>query len=104
MGRGDMSAMHDCVEEIGDSINELRRSMGEMRQLSGGDVGLKMNDIQTWVSAALTNVDTCMDGFDGRQGNVRDVVRGKIVNVAQLTSNALVLVNKLAATIHTTNP
>lgn len=41
-----------------------------------------------------------MDDF----GNARDVVLGKIVNVAQLTSYALHLVKKLAHTIHTTNP
>lgn len=90
--------MKDCIEELRDSVDELRRSMGEMSQLVKGksDFKLMINDIQTWVSAALTDENTCTDGFEEKpmNGNLKTAVRGQVVNVAQLTSNALALINR----------
>jgi len=92
------AAMKDCVEELSDSVDELRRSIGEMSRLRTSNFELTMSDVQTWVSAALTDESTCTDGFHeiNAPGNVQTTVRGKIVQVAQLTSNALALINKLA--------
>ncbi|KAK9143273.1 hypothetical protein Syun_012673 [Stephania yunnanensis] len=96
------AAVRDCVENIGDSVSELQESLEEMRHLRGGgfEFNHKMTDIQTWVSAALTNEDTCMDGFEGDDeangSSVKNMVRSNIKNVAQLTSNALSLINCLS--------
>ncbi|XP_058086233.1 21 kDa protein-like [Magnolia sinica] len=97
---GEVGAMRDCIENMGDSIDELRQSLEEMDHLSGPHFDFQMSNIQTWVSAALTDEDTCMDGFDGdaMNGKVKNIVRGQIVKMAQLTSNALALVNNLAST------
>ncbi|GJY03480.1 pectinesterase inhibitor 10-like protein [Tanacetum coccineum] len=42
----------------------------------------------TWISSALTDEDTCSEGF-ANDPKMKNVVRGKIVNVVHLTSNAL---------------
>lgn len=103
-GRRDLTpretgAMRDCVEELGDSVAEIKRSLGEMKQLKGPDFSFKISNIQTWVSAALTDENTCTDGFAGKSmsGEVKTVVGEQIVKVAHLTSNALALVNSFAA-------
>ncbi|PON53810.1 Pectinesterase inhibitor domain containing protein [Parasponia andersonii] len=90
-------ALNDCVEELGDSVDELQRSIGEMGKKESS-FDLQMSNIQTWVSAALTDEDTCFDGFSGNamNGSVKTTVRGHIVNVAHMTSNALALVNHYA--------
>lgn len=90
--------MKDCIEELSDSVDELRNSIGEMSQLRGSNFNQVINDIQTWVSAALTDENTCTDGFAGKtmNGKLKIAVNGRIVNVAQLTSNALALINKYA--------
>ncbi|MBA0796685.1 hypothetical protein Gohar_007432 [Gossypium harknessii] len=92
--------MADCVEVIGDSVDELRQSIEELGHISRSNFALTMSDIQTWVSAALTDEDTCMDGFAGKSmnGNVKTMVRKRIVKIAHLTSNALALVNNYAST------
>ncbi|XP_042511104.1 pectinesterase inhibitor 7-like [Macadamia integrifolia] len=92
------AAVADCVETVGDSIDELQQSIGEMKHLHGPDFYQKLGNIQTWVSAALTNEDTCMDGFQGgaMNGTIENTIRKGIVGVAQLTSNALALINKLS--------
>uniref|UniRef100_A0A6N2L969 Pectinesterase inhibitor domain-containing protein n=1 Tax=Salix viminalis TaxID=40686 RepID=A0A6N2L969_SALVM len=55
----------------------------------------QMSNAQTWVSAALTNEDTCLDGFHEVESEVKDGVKRKITNVARVTSNALYLINRL---------
>ncbi|KAL8539599.1 hypothetical protein ACS0TY_001273 [Phlomoides rotata] len=93
------AAMQDCMEELTDSVDQLSKSLAEMGQIKGSNYELVMSDIQTWVSAALTDDDTCMDGFAGKvmNGATKTAVRGKIVKVAHMTSNALALINTCAA-------
>ncbi|KAF5729884.1 putative Plant invertase/pectin methylesterase inhibitor superfamily protein [Tripterygium wilfordii] len=94
------AAVADCVEVLGDSVDELQRSIEEMGRAGGGpSFGIVMNDIETWVSAALTDDDTCMDGFGGKamKGRVKMLVRKNILRVSRLTSNALALVNNYAS-------
>uniref|UniRef100_A0A1J3CUW1 21 kDa protein n=1 Tax=Noccaea caerulescens TaxID=107243 RepID=A0A1J3CUW1_NOCCA len=95
----EVSAMGDCVEELGDTLDELRKSIGEMGQLSGSNYEVYMSDIQTWVSAALTDENTCTDGFEGddMNGKVKVFVRRRILVIAHLTSNALALINHFAS-------
>ncbi|KAL6321816.1 hypothetical protein AAG906_035513 [Vitis piasezkii] len=95
----EVAAMHDCVEELSDSVDQLRKAMGEMTQIKGSNFGLMMNDIQTWVSAALTDENTCTDGFAGNamNGNLKTTVRARVVNMAHMTSNALGLINSYAS-------
>ncbi|KAJ0098885.1 hypothetical protein Patl1_19918 [Pistacia atlantica] len=90
-------AIRDCVETIKDSVDDLQQSLAAIKDLKGPEFEWKMSDILTWVSAALTNEDTCMDNFEGNGMNVKikDTVRGCIVRVSQLTSNALAFINKL---------
>ncbi|KAG6418139.1 hypothetical protein SASPL_120338 [Salvia splendens] len=93
----EVGAMQDCVEELADSVELIRKSLAEMKQIEA-----VTGDAQTWLSAALTDEETCMDGFAGKimAGGVKTAVRGKIVNVAHMTSNALCLVNSYATTLH----
>ena len=88
--------MKDCIELLSDTVYELKRSLDEMSRPGSKDFRLVMSDIQTWVSSALTDEDTCSEGFVN-DPKMKRVVRGKIVNVAHLASNALALINRLAA-------
>ncbi|KAJ6934852.1 hypothetical protein NC651_009750 [Populus alba x Populus x berolinensis] len=95
------AAMLDCVEEVGDAVYELQRSIEEMDHAGGSNFSMVMNDVETWVSAALTDDDTCMDGFD--EGAMKKKVKTTVISrhlrrIARLTSNALALVNRYAST------
>ncbi|XP_076914203.1 pectinesterase inhibitor 10-like, partial [Bidens hawaiensis] len=91
-----VAAMKDCIELMSDSAYNLKQSLEEMTRPGSKDSGLVMNDIQTWVSSAMTDEDTCVEGFKD-DPKMKSVVRGKIVNVAHLTSNALALINNYAS-------
>lgn len=94
--------MKDCIENMGDGVDRLSQSVRELGHVGravGQDFTWHMSSVQTWVSAALTDENTCLDDFDGRfmDGNVKAAIRRRVTNVAQVTSNALALVNRFAA-------
>ncbi|TYI79695.1 hypothetical protein E1A91_D05G038400v1 [Gossypium mustelinum] len=88
-------ALSDCVEQIDELMEELSKTLGELKHLRGETFEFQMSNAQTWVSAALTNEDTCPDGFEGVDGKVKSNVKRKITNVAKVTSNALYMINRL---------
>lgn len=93
--------MSDCVEQIGDSVDEIQRSIKKVEHPGDSNFVSLMEDVKTWVSAALTDDDTCMDGFAGIAAGgkaVQGMVRRRILHVAQMTSNALALINIYAST------
>ncbi|KAJ0546727.1 putative pectinesterase [Helianthus annuus] len=92
----EVAAMKDCIELLSDSVYELQKSLDEMIRPGSKNPRLVMSDIQTWVSSAMTDEDTCTEGFKN-DTKMKSVVRGKIVNVAHLTSNALALINSYAS-------
>ncbi|KAF8380467.1 hypothetical protein HHK36_027953 [Tetracentron sinense] len=94
----EVRAMIDCVEEMSECVEQLKKSVEKMSHVGGFKFVVQMSDIQTWVSAALTDEDTCMEGFTGNamNGTVKSKVRCQVVNLAHLTSNALSLINTYA--------
>ncbi|KAJ6825315.1 ripening-related protein precursor [Iris pallida] len=99
-GRGG-GAIRDCLDTLADSVDRLRRSDREMRRM--GRRGTRrfewhLGNVQTWVSAALTDETTCLDSLseDSAAGaGARAQIRNRILDVARVTSNALALVNHL---------
>ncbi|KAI3772750.1 hypothetical protein L6452_03943 [Arctium lappa] len=88
-------AVKDCAGQMSESVDELRKTLGELKELRRGTFRWQMSNAETWVSAALTNEDTCLDGFKEIDGRVRSDVKRKVTNVAKVTSNALYLINRL---------
>ncbi|XP_047308499.1 pectinesterase inhibitor 3-like [Impatiens glandulifera] len=91
----EQGALRDCVEQLGDSVDELSRTLFELNHLRSGTFRWQMSNAETWVSAALTNEDTCLDGFREIERRVRWDVNRRMRNVARVTSNALYLINRL---------
>ncbi|KAJ4955277.1 hypothetical protein NE237_012060 [Protea cynaroides] len=69
----EINAINDCVNEVGDAIDQLNQSLQQMNDLGGFDFEFKKSNLQTWVSAALTNDNTCMDGLDAFNGKLEKV-------------------------------
>jgi len=95
-------AVRDCLENLADSVGHLRDAAQEMGGAGMGRAGSAafkwhLSNVQTWCSAALTDENTCLDGLAGRgvDAKTRAAIRGRVVEVAQVTSNALALVNKV---------
>ncbi|KAI3733813.1 hypothetical protein L6452_13269 [Arctium lappa] len=96
------AALNDCSSVFGDAVDEIQQSQMEMRRLgwTGESVKFQLSNVQTWMSAALTNEETCTDGFEEvADGAVKADVCDRVVAVKEVTSNALALVNSYADTI-----
>uniref|UniRef100_A0A7N0T107 Pectinesterase inhibitor domain-containing protein n=1 Tax=Kalanchoe fedtschenkoi TaxID=63787 RepID=A0A7N0T107_KALFE len=76
----------DCVSSFGDAMEQMRGSLKQMKEIetagrtSGGES----------MSAALTNQDTCTDGFEEvDEGPLKAKVGRRVGLAKKLTSNAL---------------
>lgn len=81
-------------------MSRLNDSVSAMSAVTDGAVTLtdeKINDIQTWVSAALTDQETCVDGLEEVGSSVRDVdeVKRMMKRSSEYISNSLAIVANL---------
>ena len=98
----ELGAVRDCLEELDDVADRIDKSVKELKSLArkrkGPEFDLSVSNVLTWVSAAVTDENTCVDGFAGKamDGRVKTAVRKRAVNVIEVTSNALALCNLYA--------
>lgn len=98
----DHLAVQDCLDQINDSVTQIAQSIKEFRQMCiDGEKQFFWHEsnVQSWVSAALTDATTCIDGFSAYtiRGKIKATIKAKVLNVAQVTSNALALFNGYTA-------
>ncbi|RZR72864.1 hypothetical protein BHM03_00018015 [Ensete ventricosum] len=88
------AALRDCDQLFDSAIDRLNDSLSLMQRLPGEPLlnASKIEDLTTWLSAAVTDQETCLDGFEGTTGNVRDKMEVAMVNSTQYTSNSLATV------------
>ncbi|XP_022140842.1 21 kDa protein-like [Momordica charantia] len=95
------AALKDCLEEVSDTVDRLSKSVEELKRVHGAhekDFLWHISNVETWVSAAMTDENTCSDGFSGKamNGRIKSSVRARIVDVSRVISNALALISKYA--------
>ncbi|KAK9078036.1 hypothetical protein SSX86_002093 [Deinandra increscens subsp. villosa] len=92
--------LKDCIGDLKDSMDEIKSSIKEISGIpKSTDKGFALSNAQTWTSAAITDENSCLDGFsDGRKTNsvIRKKIRNSIVSLARVSSNALSLINHLS--------
>nr|QIR83196.1 pectin methylesterase inhibitor 2 [Cunninghamia lanceolata] len=98
VNKSDQNALKDCVDLLKDTGDQLNSSLSTLTHLSSGSFQSEIGDIQTWVSAALTNPATCIDGLQEVNANMVPVIKAKTENVTEYMSNALAVINKLSET------
>nr|DAD32923.1 TPA_asm: hypothetical protein HUJ06_011774 [Nelumbo nucifera] len=65
------ATVKDCVDQIGNSyIDELKQSLEQLQKLQGPGIDFKMSNIKTWLSAALSNDETCMQSIPAVVPNI----------------------------------
>ncbi|XP_028082183.1 pectinesterase inhibitor 6-like [Camellia sinensis] len=89
-------ALLDCIDCFQNTLDNLHKSLGVIRKLNSKAFVTQMDDITTWLSAAMTDEDTCLGGFNGQKEKQVRLLCNKVLNMSYITSNALALVNKLA--------
>ncbi|CAN4125849.1 unnamed protein product [Withania somnifera] len=98
----DYQAVKDCLGQISDGVSLISNSVKELNHLNldkENEFVWHRSNVQTWLSTVLTNAFTCMDGISSYKlggYRVKATIKAKVLNVAQVTSNALALFNGYA--------
>jgi pectinesterase inhibitor-like protein len=100
MSKRESAALKDCIENFRDATYEISGSLVQLKHLNPNAFKFQMSNVETWMSAALTDQDSCLNGFQdlNASGKVTALLTGRVQNLRKLISNALALVNGFAAT------
>ncbi|XP_074288138.1 pectinesterase [Silene latifolia] len=102
------NALHDCLETIDETLDELRQALDDLikyhrsnnfQKVNRGNFVLEdyVDDMKTLISSAITNQETCLDGFSHNNADklVRLVLEQGQKHVEKMCSNALAMLKKL---------
>uniref|UniRef100_A0A0C9QM20 Pectinesterase n=1 Tax=Wollemia nobilis TaxID=56998 RepID=A0A0C9QM20_9CONI len=84
-------AYEDCLELLEGTVDHLNVSLGKMSNVNMKSSKRQIADVQTLLSAALTNYDTCLDGFGESEGNAKSQIEDKSMNLSEMVSNSLAM-------------
>ncbi|KAL2321610.1 hypothetical protein Fmac_025989 [Flemingia macrophylla] len=89
----------DCAENADSSVESLTKSVKELGLVGKDSSPMHLSNVQTWVSTALTDLDTCLEGLDGPKvdGKLKGAVTPKVLEASQAIKKALALVNAFAS-------
>lgn len=92
-------ALHDCLETIDETLDELREAARDLSSYPSAAKSLTQHadDLKTLMSAAMTNQETCLDGFSHEDADrrVRKALAEGQVHVEKMCSNALAMIKNM---------
>ncbi|KMZ67374.1 Pectinesterase [Zostera marina] len=90
----------DCVQEMKNSVYHLSKSIRQLEKMGSAKnpaFAYRLGNIQTWASAALTEVTTCVGGLEKSEVDVE--FKSMFDEVTKVISNALALVNQIVVPV-----
>ncbi|KAJ7978409.1 Pectinesterase [Quillaja saponaria] len=93
------AALSDCQDQIDESLSRLNDSVSAMKVGPGQKIltEAKINDIQTWISSAMTDQETCLDGLEEMESTALVEVKSKMHKSREYTSNSLAIIAHIHA-------
>ncbi|XP_027338375.1 pectinesterase/pectinesterase inhibitor PPE8B-like [Abrus precatorius] len=84
-------AISACLDLLDLSADQLSWSISAIENPQGkhNGTGNLSNDLSTWLNAALANTDTCMDGFEDTNWNVKGLISTRIDHLNSMVQNLL---------------
>ncbi|GAB4838064.1 hypothetical protein Ancab_027594 [Ancistrocladus abbreviatus] len=86
------NAISDCVDLLDSSTDELSWTLAASQTGKASGTGHMAADLKTWLSAALINQDTCIDGFQGTNSIVKQLLAGSLDQISSLVREVLYMV------------
>eukprot|EP00253_Pinus_taeda_P036122 PITA_36122 len=90
-------ALKDCFELFHDTLDELHGTLSDLKNATFMSIPQYASDLETLLSAAITNQYTCLDSFSHSKGNLKQRLLGGLRNVSRLVSNSLAMVKNISA-------
>ncbi|GMP88669.1 hypothetical protein CsSME_00040567 [Camellia sinensis var. sinensis] len=97
----DSEVLKDCLGHVEESVDKLSQSVREIKflgQVKGDKFVFHKGNMQTWTSAALTEIDDCEEGLSSKaiDSKIKGSIQGQVTDAKKLISNALATMNQLA--------
>ncbi|WCJ42891.1 Plant invertase/pectin methylesterase inhibitor superfamily [Euphorbia peplus] len=96
------TALKDCLEMLNTTLEEVNMVVNEFNQYPSSNISIaeQAEELNILLSAAMTNQQTCIDGFSHDKGDkkVRELIMDDEMNVLRLCSNALALIKNMTDT------
>ncbi|EOA24570.1 hypothetical protein CARUB_v10017832mg, partial [Capsella rubella] len=95
------AAVGDCVKLYTDALSQLNESMSEIERekekKKGGNWLTEevVGDVKTWISAAMTDGETCSDGIDEMGTVVGNEIKKEMEMANQMMSISLAIVSQM---------
>ncbi|XP_068665378.1 pectinesterase-like [Aristolochia californica] len=99
--RREKIAIHDCQENIDETLDELRETADDLKVYPWKkSISEQADDLKTLLSAAMTNQESCLDGFshDGADKKVKKELEKGLGHVKKMCSNALAMICNMTGT------
>jgi pectinesterase len=92
----DRLAVSDCIELLDDTMDDLLVTTSDLEQRLSASSRPIVDDVMTVLSAAITNQQTCLDGFSYQKGgHLRRLIEPRISHISRMVSNSLAMARKL---------
>ncbi|CAL9220806.1 unnamed protein product [Arabidopsis halleri] len=95
------TALHDCLETIDETLDELHETVEDLHLYpTKKTLREHAGDLKTLISSAITNQETCLDGFshDDADKQVRKALLKGQIHVEHMCSNALAMIKNMTDT------
>ncbi|EYU35849.1 hypothetical protein ABFS82_09G037500 [Erythranthe guttata] len=94
------AAVKDCAELFDDAASQLARSAESISvgSSSSGEkvlTEMRISDLQTWISAAMTDQETCVDGLEEMGSTAVDEFKVRVQKSQEYMSNSLAILNNI---------
>lgn len=86
-----MTLFDDALSRLNDSVSAMQVGSGKELVLTKE----KISDIQTWISAAMSDQETCNDGLQEMGSTVADKVKSQVRSSKESISNSLAIVSNM---------
>ncbi|KAJ3677347.1 hypothetical protein LUZ60_003071 [Juncus effusus] len=89
-------AVSDCKELLQDAHDDLQAIVG-----LGNDIAKSQDNLRSWITAVMTFMDNCADGFDDPK--LKNAMQNVLRNATELSSNALAIITNFGSMLEEAN-
>ncbi|KAH6834839.1 hypothetical protein C2S53_000924 [Perilla frutescens var. hirtella] len=88
-----------CKEVLEKAVDDLRRSVDKVGVFDPAKAKEYIGDLRTWLSAVVTNQETCVDAFENTTGDTGEKMKNLLKTARELSSNGLAMVTDISEAV-----
>ncbi|KAL0323437.1 UNVERIFIED_CONTAM: putative pectinesterase/pectinesterase inhibitor 28 [Sesamum angustifolium] len=90
-------ALAICQEVLDTAVDDLKRSFNKVGEFDASKANEYLEDLKTWLSAVITNHETCIDAFENTTGDTGEKMKNVLQTARQMSSNGLAMVSNMSS-------